>query len=410
MPSWYPTPDKKIGSFFQEQAALFSNDFDIRVLYIDTIRVLKRKNLFRYVLEKMYFSKSICRIKKIKERILKTFKAIKQDLPNENLYLIPPLYYYHSTYCISDNTFQIISVHYINVIKQFLNDGWVPDVIHAQSVGYAGVYALRIHEILKIPYIITEHNFFALTNFDKELQWEVKKAFENAARILTVSYDKTRQLLSYNINIEPIVVWNLVDEDVFLMQNKYKPFTQINITSFTAASHIKDNITLLKVLNELKKRQIPFLCEIVGLKGWGSDAEYSKVIDYIKNNKLEECVKLSNFVPRNDIPKIFENKHVFLLTSIAEGLSVSLLEALSSGLMVIATRHGGAEDIIINESYGRIVNVRDYLSIVEHLSMFYEGKLIYEPHIIRQRVIETCGKKAFKERLENIYLSVINNN
>jgi hypothetical protein len=42
--------------------------------------------------------------------------------------------------------------------------------------------------------------------------------------------------------------------------------------------------------------------------------------------------------------------------------------------------------------------------------MFYKGEIIYDPYIIRQRAIETCGKKAFKERLENIYMSVINNN
>lgn len=54
-----------------------------------------------------------------------------------------------------------------------------------------------------------------------------------------------------------------------------------------------------------------------------------------------------------------------MLTSIAEGLPVSVLEAMASGLYVVATRHGGTEDIINNKEIGTVVNLQDYQSAGE---------------------------------------------
>lgn len=139
----------------------------------------------------------------------------------------------------------------------------------------------------------------------------MKKSFEQALQVLTVSYDKSRQILSYGIKMQPRVVWNLVDENKFLLQLVYKPNEKLQILTVTAASFFKDNLTLLLRLRWLKDQGINFEATIIGLMTWGKEEERKMVSDFIAKNKLERFVDMIDYVEREQIPVWFKNKHVF---------------------------------------------------------------------------------------------------
>lgn len=62
---------------------------------------------------------------------------------------------------------------------------------------------------------------------------------------------------------------------------------------------------------------------------------------------------------RQDVPVILGDLDVFVLSSISEGFSLATVEAMAAGKPVIATRSGGPEEIIDNDSTGILVPPAD---------------------------------------------------
>jgi sugar transferase (PEP-CTERM/EpsH1 system associated) len=58
---------------------------------------------------------------------------------------------------------------------------------------------------------------------------------------------------------------------------------------------------------------------------------------------------------RDDVPAIMQGLHCFVLPSLAEGISNTILEAMASGLPVIATAVGGNPELVIDGQTGAIV-------------------------------------------------------
>jgi glycosyltransferase involved in cell wall biosynthesis len=61
---------------------------------------------------------------------------------------------------------------------------------------------------------------------------------------------------------------------------------------------------------------------------------------------------------RSDIPQIVQSLDIFALSSITEGFSLACVEAMAARIPVVATRCGGPEEIIVDESSGLLVQPR----------------------------------------------------
>lgn len=59
---------------------------------------------------------------------------------------------------------------------------------------------------------------------------------------------------------------------------------------------------------------------------------------------------------RNDVPRVLPLLELFVLPSLSEGLSVALLEAMSAGVPVIASKVGGNPEIVVDGETGYVVS------------------------------------------------------
>jgi glycosyltransferase involved in cell wall biosynthesis len=59
----------------------------------------------------------------------------------------------------------------------------------------------------------------------------------------------------------------------------------------------------------------------------------------------------------NDIINLLRRGSVFTLSSITEGVSLAILEAMASGLPVVATRVGGNPEVVVDGGTGLLVPV-----------------------------------------------------
>lgn len=82
---------------------------------------------------------------------------------------------------------------------------------------------------------------------------------------------------------------------------------------------------------------------------------------------------------RTDIAKIMRGFSVFALPSIAEGTPVTILEAMSTGLPVVATRVGGIPEVVLDGLTGAVVPPGDPKALATALA-----KYIRQPELAAQ--------------------------
>jgi glycosyltransferase involved in cell wall biosynthesis len=94
---------------------------------------------------------------------------------------------------------------------------------------------------------------------------------------------------------------------------------------------------------------------------------------------------------RSDVPAIMQGLDLFVLPSLAEGISNTILEAMACARPVIATAVGGNADLVADGHSGQIVPAGDVPALaaaLQHWAMDAE----------RCRVAGEAGRKAVEQR------------
>jgi L-malate glycosyltransferase len=76
---------------------------------------------------------------------------------------------------------------------------------------------------------------------------------------------------------------------------------------------------------------------------------------------------------RSDLPALFSLIEVFLLVSFTEGISITLLEAMGSGVPAVVTRVGGNPEVVLEGVTGRTVEVGDDAGLAERVLEILEN-------------------------------------
>jgi glycosyltransferase involved in cell wall biosynthesis len=76
---------------------------------------------------------------------------------------------------------------------------------------------------------------------------------------------------------------------------------------------------------------------------------------------------------------------VFVLSSIAEGTPVTLLEAMACALPTVCTRVGGIPDLVAEHHTGQLVPARDPQAMAQALASYVEAPLLAKEHGIAGR-------------------------
>jgi len=114
---------------------------------------------------------------------------------------------------------------------------------------------------------------------------------------------------------------------------------------------------------------------------------------------------------REDIPEVLRAYDVFVLPSLSEGFGLALMEAMTSGIPVIASNVGGVPEILHSPGLGIMVSpssVDELASAMERLCAMEKAKRNEVGNALRNRVCSEFTKGKMISAMTNEYISIMN--
>ena len=109
---------------------------------------------------------------------------------------------------------------------------------------------------------------------------------------------------------------------------------------------------------------------------------------------------------RDDVPSIMNRMDIFVLPSRNEGISNTILEAMATGLPVVATRVGGNPELVIEQHTGLLVPADNPYEMMLALKQYVEDADMRLQH--GKNALTTISERFRIEDMVDNYLSVYN--
>ncbi len=285
-----------------------------------------------------------------------------------------------------------------------------PSLVIATHVNFTPA-AYWLKRLAGIPYWTIAYGTDAWNIERKALQ----KGLHHADKILALgTYTRDRILKEQNldpakISILPCTVdasrFQITPKPQYLL-NRYQltPEQPIILTvgRLDSTQQYKGYDQILHALPEIR-RQIPNVHYI--LVGRGGDRD--RIEQLIAQLNLQTCVTLAGFVPDDEINDYYNLCDVFAMPSKGEGFGIVYLEALACGKPTLGGNQDGAIDALCHGELGALVDPDDVEAIAQTLIQILQGKyphsILYQPEVLRQKVIDTFGFERFKQTLAEIF-------
>jgi L-malate glycosyltransferase len=389
VPSWYPSVENPVeGIFFEQQAdALKKKGLNVGILLPPIIKNLNWKyvrNIFKY------FEKPI----------------IKKENYNGNR-----IYSITANGMTKISWIQQIFFKYAGkkLFNKYLSENPKPDVIHAHSAMWGGIFSFRIKKKYKIPYVVTE----MMTHYEEnkiplKLFPLLRNVFKNADSRLMVS-PQLGKILENKLeeNVKP---WQWVPysaEDYFFNTlsrdaggNNHSKFRFLNIGMMDEDDRKGHEILLSAFAGKFVNQNDVELVII----GEGPHRKYLE--DLTAKLKINEQVIFKGIITNGNLAKEISDCDVFVFPSNIETSGVVVVDALACGKPVIATKCNGPECFITKDN-GLVVPKSNPELLGEAMESIKNNIKDYSTEIIKDDCYKRFSSDVIADRLLEIYNDIL---
>ena len=168
---------------------------------------------------------------------------------------------------------------------------------------------------------------------------------------------------------------------------------------------VKNQIFLCRAFIDLVQRR-PQLAPRLRLRVIGDGPQRNECAAAIAAAGLASIVEFAGDSAR--VADDLQALDVFVLPSLAEGISNTILEAMASGLPVIATAVGGNPELVVAGETGALIAVNDVRALSEALQRYVEDPQLRARHGQRgrERVIQRFSLHSMISAYDELYQSV----
>jgi len=216
---------------------------------------------------------------------------------------------------------------------------------------------------------------------------------------IAVSKDLQRWLIStVGVNTDRVQqIYNGVDSHRFtsedvkpvaLLPTRWQELDGILVAGTVGRlTPVKDQQLLVRAVAHLRDCH-PELGDRLRLLIVGDGPLYPVLIQMIEQFALQDIVWLAG--DRKDVPELLRAMDIFVLPSLGEGISNTVLEAMASGLPVVATAVGGNIELVEEGFNGRLVPVGDHQALSNAIAtlLMNDNERTRQGNNTRQRVCQ----------------------
>jgi glycosyltransferase involved in cell wall biosynthesis len=239
------------------------------------------------------------------------------------------------------------------IIKKFN-----PDVVHSHL--YYGLF-FKVFSFVSAPLVYTHHSH--RLGKGRYLYPLLNKLVDRYIGISRDCADVLRTAGGRDVT----TIYNGVNVDRLIVKQKYDyERHQVDVLAIGSLREAINFTLLISVCSDLFMRR-PDLSDYVTLRIAGEGSQKKELQELIERLGLTSQVTLLG--NRQDIPQLLNDSDVFIMSSKWEGLPISLLEAMMTGLPVIVTDVGGCRDVVEACGAGLVIPPCDVTLLSEALEI-----------------------------------------
>lgn len=235
------------------------------------------------------------------------------------------------------------------------------DIIYAQNVTSAGLPALLVAKLLRKRFIIKVVG---------DAAWEQKKPYLNKIQQYVAKNAQKIIVPSHYVK-EMVIKWGVPQGKIIVIYNAPESMPQLDISKDEAKKRIGASGDIILSAG----RSVPW-------KGFAVLRELMP--DLLKENPNFQLVIVGEGekkIPHSQMFIYFKAADIFILNSGYEGLSHVILEAMQSGLPVIASRVGGNPELIEDGDNGLLVEYNNKEQLKSAILKLWQNKDLQEKFI-----------------------------
>lgn len=289
-------------------------------------------------------------------------------------------------------------------------------LIHSHSPFFIGFKALKVQEEMRIPHVHTYHTLLV------EYRHYIPKPFTPPRGI--VEHFSAWYCNFVNTVIAPTEEIKRELESYGVKRRIEVLPTGIEVEKFEKCpENVRERLglsgkrVLLYVGRIAKEKNVDFLLKVyervrsklsdVVLLIVGDGPERDEVEEYAKDKKLE--VVITGFVPHDEIAKYYKAGDVFVFASKTETQGLVVLEALASGVPVVALSQKGVKNVLKEREGAFLIeeeSVEAFATRIEELLNKNELHAEFSKRGV-EYVRKNWSVDTFVEKLERIYYEAI---
>lgn len=282
----------------------------------------------------------------------------------------------------------------LDIIKIYAK--YKPNIVHSHFDNYIQLITLILSKIFFSHHYTSFHSMITPFNANEYsyrkgqlkhlmLKFYYKTLINLSDKVFFVSNAINEQFIQIsNINSKKLITLYLGVEvqktnvkESFQLNIYDENLKKIKLCNISAIEEIKGIDILINALHQVKSKEpnLNFICYHIG----GLRSNNSLNLNYeLKLKKLVRDLKLSdNFIwlgQRSDILKQLETIDIYIHPSRIEGLPVSIMEACTISLPIIANNVGGIPEIVHHESNGFLFRNNSVEELTEYILILLKNK------------------------------------